>query len=54
MKEKDEAEKMAQHIQTTIQKLYKYIPKAPLIVEATMEEQVSKIGEVMKGFREHI
>jgi hypothetical protein len=34
----------------TIQKLYKEIPEVPMIVEATMEEQVSNIGEVIKGF----
>jgi hypothetical protein len=30
--------------------LYKEISKVPLVVEAIMEEQVSRIGEVIKGF----
>ena len=38
MKEKDEAEKMVHCIQMVIQKLYKEISEAPIVVEATMEE----------------
>jgi hypothetical protein len=41
---------MEQWIQTVIQNIYKEIPKVPMVVEATMEEQVSRIGEVIKGF----
>jgi hypothetical protein len=32
LKEKDEAEKMAQQIQMTIQNLYKDIPEVPIVV----------------------
>jgi cell fate (sporulation/competence/biofilm development) regulator YmcA (YheA/YmcA/DUF963 family) len=39
-----------QKTQATVQKLYKEIPEVPLVVEATMEEQVQMIGEVIKGF----
>jgi hypothetical protein len=35
-------------------KLYKQVPEVPLVIEATMEEQLLKIGEVMKRFREQI
>jgi hypothetical protein len=31
-------------------KLYKELPEVPLVVEATMEEQLLNIGEVIKGF----
>jgi hypothetical protein len=34
--------------------LYKEIPEVPLVVEATMEEQVQMIGEVIKGFQSQI
>jgi hypothetical protein len=37
---------------STCPKLYKQVPEVPLVIEATMEEQLLKIGEVMKGFRE--
>jgi hypothetical protein len=50
LKEKDEAEIMAQKTQATVQKLYKEILGSPIVVEATMEEQVLNIGEVIKGF----
>jgi hypothetical protein len=40
---------MAQKTQVVIQKLYKEIPEVPIVVEATMEEKVLKIGEVIKG-----
>jgi seryl-tRNA synthetase len=54
LKEKDEVEAIAQKTQATVQKLYKAIPEVPIVVKATMEEQVLNIGEVIKGFREHI
>jgi hypothetical protein len=54
LKEKDEDEQMVKHIQMAIQKMYKEIPEVPIIVEATMEEHVSNIGEVIKGFRSKI
>jgi hypothetical protein len=41
---------MANKTQAAVQKLYKAIPKVPLVVEATMEEQVQMIGEFIKGF----
>jgi exonuclease VII large subunit len=50
VKEKDEVESMVKKTQATVQKLYKAIPEVPLVVEATMEEQVQMIGEVIKGF----
>jgi len=50
IKEKDEAESMARMTQATIQKFYKTIPDVPLVVKATMEEQVHTISEVIKGF----
>jgi hypothetical protein len=49
LKEKDEAKKMAHRIQTVVQKLYKAISKVPTVVEAIMEEHVSRIDEVIKG-----
>jgi hypothetical protein len=51
IKEKDKAKNIAQKSQTVAQKLYKAIPEVPIVVEATMEEQALKIGEVIKGFR---
>jgi hypothetical protein len=33
-----------------IQKLYKEIPEVLMVVEATLEEHVSKISEVIQGF----
>jgi hypothetical protein len=42
---------MVQKTQAVIQKLYKEMPEVPIVVEATMEEQVLKIGEVIKGFQ---
>jgi hypothetical protein len=54
LKEKDGAEKMEQQIQTVVQKLYKEIPEVLIVVEATMEEQVLRINEVIKGFRTRI
>jgi hypothetical protein len=54
LKEKDKVEGIVQKTQTTVQKLYKAIPEVPIVVEATMEEQVLKIGEVIKGFRVQI
>jgi seryl-tRNA synthetase len=50
IKVKEEAKKMAQKTQATIQKMYKEIPKVPLVVEVSMEEQVLRISEVIKGF----
>jgi chromosome segregation ATPase len=52
LQEKEEVEAMVQKTQAIVQKLYKEVPEVPLVIEATMEEQLSKIGEVMKGFRE--
>jgi hypothetical protein len=49
-KEKDESMSMVKKTQAIVQKLYKEIPEVPLVVEATMEEQVQMIGEVIKGF----
>jgi hypothetical protein len=43
-----------QKIQEAVQNLYKEIPEFPIVVEATMEEQVLNIGEVIKGLREQI
>jgi len=54
LREKDETEKMAQWIQTVVQNLYKEILEVPIVVEATMEEHVSRIGEVIKGFHTRI
>jgi hypothetical protein len=54
LREKDEAESMAQKRQATIQKLYKEIPEVRIVVEDTMEEKVLKIGEVIKGFQSNI
>ena len=51
LKEKDEVEKMMQKTQANIEKLYIEILEVPLVVEATMEEHVSKISKVMKIFR---
>jgi hypothetical protein len=34
--------------------LYKVISEVPILVEATMEEKVLKIGDVIKGFYEKI
>jgi hypothetical protein len=45
---------MAQKIEVVIQNLYKEIPEVPLVVEATMEEHVSIIGEVIKYFHRKI
>jgi hypothetical protein len=50
IKEKDEAEILAHKTQAVIQKLYKAIMEVLIVVEATMEEQVLKIGKVVKGF----
>jgi hypothetical protein len=41
---------MEMKTQEIVQKLYKDIPKVPLVVEATMEEKVQMISEVIKGF----
>jgi hypothetical protein len=49
-KEKDDADAMVQRTQAVVQKLYKQVPEVPLVVEATMEEQLLKIGDVMKRF----
>jgi DNA repair exonuclease SbcCD ATPase subunit len=54
LQEKDEVEAMVQKTQEVVQKLYKEVPEVPLVIEATMEEQLLKIGEVIKGFREKI
>jgi predicted nucleic acid-binding Zn-ribbon protein len=54
LKEKDEVEQQAEKIQQAIQKLYKDIPEMSMVVEATLEEQVSKIREVIKGFHTRI
>jgi hypothetical protein len=40
---------MAQRIQMTIQNFYKDVPEVPMVVEARMEEQVSRIGEPLKA-----
>lgn len=53
-KEKDEAKILAQKTQAIVHKLYKAILKVPIVVEATMEEKVLKIGEVIKRFRSQI
>jgi hypothetical protein len=53
-KEKEEAEFMVQKMQTNVQNLYKQVAEVPLVIEATMEEQFLKIGEVVKIFREKI
>jgi hypothetical protein len=45
---------MAQWIQITIQNIYKEIPEVPMVVQAIMEEQVSIIYEVIKGFHTNI
>lgn len=37
-----------------VQKLYKEMLEVPIVVEATMEEQVLKIGEFIKGFQSKI
>jgi hypothetical protein len=50
LKEKDEDESIVQKTQAVVHKLYKEIPEVPIVVEATMEEQVLKINEVIKGF----
>jgi hypothetical protein len=49
LKEKNRAEEMELWIQTVIQKLYKEIPEVPMVVEAIMEEHISRIGEAIKG-----
>jgi hypothetical protein len=54
LKEKDKAEGIAHKTQEVVQKLYKAIPEVPIVVEDTMEEQVLKIDEVIKGFRVQI
>jgi hypothetical protein len=54
LKENDEVESIAQKTQATVQKLYKVIPKVPIVVGATMEEKVLNIDEFIKGFRSHI
>jgi len=51
VKEKDKVESMAKKTQATIQNLYTTILEVPLVVEATMEEQVQTIGEVIKGLQ---
>jgi hypothetical protein len=45
---------LAQKIQATVQNLYKEVPKVPLVVEATVEEKVSKISAVIKGIQNKI
>jgi hypothetical protein len=40
--------------QAIVQKLYKEVPEVPLVIEATMEEQLLNIGEFNKGFRDKI
>ena len=50
MKVKYEAKKMAHCIQTVVQKLYKQIQEESIIVEDIMEEHVSNIDEIIKGF----
>jgi hypothetical protein len=52
LQEKDKAKSMVQKTQTVVHKLYKEVPKVPLVIEATMEEQFMKVSEVIKGFRE--
>jgi hypothetical protein len=36
---------MVQKTQAIVQNLYKQVPEVPLVIEATMEEQLSKIGK---------
>jgi seryl-tRNA synthetase len=54
LKEKDEVESITQKTQEVVQKIYKEILEVPIVIEATMEEHVLNIGEVIKGFRETI
>jgi type IV secretory pathway VirB4 component len=54
LKEKEETEKMAQRIQMAILNIYKEIPEVPMVVEAIMKEQLSRINEAIKGFRTKI
>jgi len=37
-----------------LKKLYKSIHEVPIVVEATMEQKVIKMGEIIKGFQEYI
>ena len=54
LKEKDEAKQQEERIQRVIQKLYKEIPEVPMVVESTLEEQVSKINELIQDFHTRI
>jgi hypothetical protein len=40
---------LAEKIQVTVQNLFKEVPEVPLVVEAIVEEKVSKISAVIKG-----
>jgi hypothetical protein len=42
---------MAHKTQVVVHKLYREKLEVSIVVESTMEEQVLKIGEVIKGFR---
>jgi hypothetical protein len=54
LKEKDEVKQLAEKIQATVQSLYKEVPKVPLVVEATVEDQVSNISIIIKGLQNKI
>ena len=45
---------MVQNTQEVVHKLHKELLEFPLVIEATMEEQLLKIGKVIKGFWEKI
>jgi hypothetical protein len=51
LKEKDEVERLTEKIQVTIQNLFKEVPEVPLVVEATVEEKVSKISTLSRDSR---
>jgi hypothetical protein len=40
---------LAQKVQATVQQLYKEVPEVPMVVEATIEEQVENISEAIQG-----
>jgi len=54
LKEKEEVEQQVERIYRSIQKLYKVILEVTMVVDATLEEHVSKISEFIQGFHTRI
>jgi hypothetical protein len=50
LQEKDEAEKNIERVKQSIQKIYREILEIPVVIEATIEEQIKKTSEVIQGF----